>query len=213
MAALREGQRLPRTTAELPLRRKFIHLDLQAKANQKRTEVFHSGRYPGNTLTALPGGVQTLLDVPFQVGAAVLQLGSTGIADKPDKIAGISVGRKCTRLHILHATGYYLDDGQEANIGAYTVHYDDGTSTTIPIVYGRDVLDWWKYPGAGDPSRGKVAWEGTNEAAKEFEATLRLYLTTWENPHPDKAVKTIDYSSTMDTPCAPFCVALTVEEP
>jgi hypothetical protein len=107
-----------------------------------------------------------------------------------------------------HVTRHTYDP---ANSDLLRTTYADGTSATIPIVYGQDVLDWWKYPGAADPKRGKVAWEGTNEAAKEFEATLRLYLTTWENPHPDKGVKAIDYSSTMDTPCAPFCVALTAE--
>jgi hypothetical protein len=189
----------------------FTPINLQDKANHKRDESFHSGRYPGNVLTSLPGGPQNFLGIPFQIGKGVLQLGSTSVQDKPEKITGIPVGRKCTRLQILHATGYYLEEGQEVNIGSYTVHYEDGTSATIPIVYGKDVMDWWKYPGAGDPSRGKVAWEGANEANKEFDATIRLYLMTWENPHPEKRVTSIDFASTMDTVCAPFCVAITAE--
>ena len=36
--------------------------------------------------------------------------------------------------------------------------------------------------------------------------------TTWDNPKPDKKVKTLDYSTTKETICAPFCVAMTVEE-
>jgi hypothetical protein len=208
MDALRQQAAGPRAVGK-----NFAPLDLQPKANQKRSDVFHSGRYPGNTLTSLPGGLQTLLGVPFQIGESVVQLGSNSIQDKPEKVTGIPVGRKCARLYILHATGYYLDEGQEAPIGSYTIHYEDGTSATIPIVYGKDVMDWWKYPGAGDPSRSKVAWEGVNEANKEFDATLRLYLTTWDNPHPDKRVTSIDYASTMDSPCAPFCVAITAQGP
>lgn len=189
---------------------RFTTIDLQSKINHKSKDDFHSGRYPGNNLTSLPTGDQTLLGIKLHIGDGVVQLGSTSIQDKPEKIAGIQVGKRCAKLHILHATGYYLEE--ERRIGAYTINYEDGTSATIPIVYFQDVLDWWKYPGLPEPTRGKVAWEGTNEAAKGFDATIRLYLTTWENPNPDKRVASIDYSSSMETICAPFCVAMTVEE-
>jgi hypothetical protein len=199
--------------AQQTARRRLTFLDLQAKANHKRADDFHSGRYPGNNLASLPAGEQTLGGVKFHIGEGVLQLGSSTIADKPEKVEGIPVGRRVAKLYILHATGYSPEE-EEKRIGAYTVHYQDGTTATIPVVYGQDVMDWWKYPGAADPTRAKVAWEGKNEPAKnEFDATIRLYLTTWENPHPEKAVATIDYASTMDTPCAPFCVAITAEEP
>jgi hypothetical protein len=39
-----------------------------------------------------------------------------------------------------------------------------------------------------------------------------LYLSTWKNPHPEKTVGSIDYVS-MKRNAAPFCVAMTVEEP
>lgn len=188
----------------------FIPLDLQAKTNHKRKDSFQRGRYPGNTLASLPSGEQTFHGITFQVGEGVIQLGSTQLQDKPAKVTGIPVGKKFSKLHILHATGFFLGE-QATPIGAYTVQYDDGTSATIPIVYGMDVLDWWKYPANPEPTRGKVAWEGENEGARGFGATIRLYLTTWENPHPAKTVTSIDYASTMDTECAPFCVAITVE--
>jgi hypothetical protein len=41
---------------------------------------------------------------------------------------------------------------------------------------------------------------------------LTLYLTTWENPKPDKKIVAIDYSTTKETDCAPFCVAISGEE-
>jgi hypothetical protein len=75
------------------------------------------------------------------------------------------------------------------------------------------VVDWWAYPDQKAPTRSKVGWEGENEAAKGFEAKIKLYLTTWENPHPDKKVLRIDYVATMpDQDAAPFCVAMSVEE-
>jgi hypothetical protein len=37
-----------------------------------------------------------------------------------------------------------------------------------------------------------------------------VYVTSWENKYPHKLVTHIDYHST-NTPCTPFCVAMTAE--
>jgi hypothetical protein len=190
---------------------KFAPVDLQPYANQKLKEAMGSGSRPANTLASLPAGQQKFLDIPFQVGEGLMQLGSTELADKPEKIKDIKVGKKLAKLHFLHATAFYLDE--ETPIGSYTVHYADGTTETIPIVNAKDVTDWWKYSFSKEPTQGKVAWQGANDAAKEFEATLWLFQGTWVNPKPDVAVTTIDYASTMKTRCGPFCVAITAEQP
>jgi hypothetical protein len=54
-------------------------------------------------------------------------------------------------------------------------------------------------------------WEGENPAVKQSDLTLRLDLTMWKNPHPDKKVVSIDYVSTNTSGAAPFCVAMTTE--
>jgi Tol biopolymer transport system component len=81
----------------------------------------------------------------------------------------------------------------------------------IPIVYGQDVRDWWFVQGEKGVSRGKVAWEGDNDRAKELNSRIRLYLATWENPKPNLEVVSIEYVSTMNSAGAPFCVAMTLE--
>jgi hypothetical protein len=186
----------------------ITYLDLQAKANHKLKDPFHSGRFPDNTLESLPTGEQKLEGVKFKIGASVIQLGSKQVMDKPEKVEGIKVDQRFAVLHILHATGYGTED--DTLLGEYVVHYENKTKETIEIVYGKDVIDWWFYPGSKEVTRSKKAWEGTNAAAKSYDATLRLYLTTWKNPKPDKKVVSIDYVSKM-TDCAPFCVAMTVE--
>ena len=50
-----------------------------------------------------------------------------------------------------------------------------------------------------------------NPKARLFLKSLRLYVTRWENPHPEKKVRTIDFISST-THAAPFCLAMTVEE-
>jgi hypothetical protein len=48
--------------------------------------------------------------------------------------------------------------------------------------------------------------------SKQVGARVRLYLTTWANPKPDKKVVGINYlSKKADTVAAPFCVAMTLE--
>ena len=87
-----------------------------------------------------------------------------------------------------------------------------GKTETIPVVYGEDVRDWWFNENAKGVSRGKVAWTGDNDAATGLQCRIRLYLTTWENPHPGKKIATIDYQKTApDSAAAPFCAAITLE--
>jgi hypothetical protein len=189
--------------------KKVTFLDLQDKANHKLKEEFH-GRSDGNTLESLKPGEHTLAGVKFKIGEKFLQLGSTNLPEMPEKIEGIKVEQKFTKLHILHATGWNVDD--DATIGEYTITWDDETSITIPIRYGKDVLDWWADDTTPEPTEAKVAWKGENEATKKAKKKIRLYLTTWENPKPEKKVAKIDFTTTKQTMAAPFCVAMTLEE-
>ena len=204
---------------------KYTFVDLQPQANQKLKDPFGSGR-DGNDLASLRTGPRTLLGVNFKVGESVIQLGSKFLKEqKPTKVEGIKVGSTVHKLHILHSTGYgrgNSDEGQESDasfikdgtrIAEYVVRYEDGKTETIPVVYGEDVRDWWFREDEKGPSRGKVAWKAANEAAKKHDCGVRLYLTTWKNPRPDKKVVSIDYVGRKDdTAAAPFCVAITAEE-
>jgi hypothetical protein len=184
-------------------------VDLQPKANQKLNEPFHSTT-AGNTLEDLGKGEKKLTGVRFKIGASCIQLGSK-MLNKPEKVEGIKVDRFCVKLHILHACGWSdVPDGTV--IGRYVLHYEDKKEETIEIVYGKDVRDWWFGPQDKEVDRGKVAWKGDNDPAKAANKRIRLYLTTWKNPKPEKKVVSIDYVSTKTTAGAPFCVAMTLEE-
>jgi hypothetical protein len=187
--------------------KKIAYLDLQPQANQKLKE---SPFDDANHLAELPTGEQTFADVKFKVDDAYILLSSKNLGNKPTKVEGIKVDKKFTKLYILHATHNATEE--DAIIGSYTVNYEDKTQETIAIVYGKDVRDWWYYDDSKEPSRGKVAWKGENDTAKAGNAKIRLYLTTWKNPDPDKKVVSIDFASTNATECAPFCVAMSVEE-
>ena len=197
-----------------------IILDLQPKANQKLAENFHNENFEGNNLAQLPRGESLFGDVRFKIEEKLIQLGCKHVKDKPDKVEGIAVGKKFAKLYLLHATGFgafgkpgdplYISDGTA--IGHYTVKYEDDSEEIIPIVYGEDVRDWFNHDQSKPASRGKVVWEGENEFARQFNAKLRLYLTEWKNPKPDKQVVSIDFEREGDNVAAPFCVAMTAAE-
>jgi hypothetical protein len=189
----------------------FTFIELKAYFNGKLKENLHSDRFANNNLASLPTGKQKFAGVEFTIGDGLMQLGSSLLKEKPEKIEGIKVGRTFKKLHILQACGY--NDPDDTVIGKYIVNYDDKTKAEIDIVYGQDVVDWWAYPDRKAPTKSKVAWEGENEAAKGFDAKIKLYVTTWENPNPKKKVVSIDFLSTpREGPAAPFCVAMTAEE-
>jgi hypothetical protein len=185
-------------------------LDLQPKANGQVAKPFHGGR-EGNDLASLPQGVHKFGGVKFEIGKKLIQLAGKQTSSLPAKVEGIKVGKAFTKLHILQATGTGYQTPQNTVIAKYVVHYKDKTTATVEVAYGKDVLDWWYYEKSPTVTRGKVAWTGDNKAAKESKAKIRLYLTTWKNPHPKKEVTRLDYLSTRTTIAQPFCVALTVE--
>ena len=194
---------------------KFAFIDLQPQANQELKATF-SENFPDSHLAELPQGEQKLGAATYKIGPSCITLGGKLAPTLPGKVE-IAVKRKFTKLHILHATqnGGFADEAHPTHIkdgtpiGEYTVRYSDGSTQAIPIVYGEDVRDWWNWDKSKEANRGKAVWTGTNPAAKEFEIHARLYESIWTNPKPDLEVTSIVYSSKMDTPGAPFCVALT----
>ena len=201
--------------------KKIAYLDLEGKFTHKLTDNFGSDGRPGNFLT-VPTGEQTFAGTKFKIGDGVIQLGSTVLKDKPEKVEGIQVDKKASKLHILHATGYgggpnvpgspwHVAD--DTLIGEFKINYEDKSAEHIQIVFGQDVRDWWFREDEKETSRSKVAWKGDNELAKKYECRLRLYLTTWDNPKPDLKIVSIDYIGRKeDTVAAPFCVAISLEE-
>jgi RNA polymerase sigma factor (sigma-70 family) len=193
---------------------KYTFVDLQPTGNQRLAD--NLGTIDGNNLAAVPRGRVALAGTPFKIGARLNRVRGARSPEPPAAVCGIAIDARFDRLHILQSTmfgnAFGLDDGTE--IGTYTVHYADKTEARIPIIYGRDVRDWWRDSDAAEPSRGKVAWSGTNAATGESggaDGPIRLFSTEWTNPHPDRRVAAIDME-TKDTPCAPFLVALTLEQ-
>lgn len=210
----------PQESATAPV--VYTPVDLQPQANRKLSDNQGSG-VDGNDLAAVPRGEREFAGIKFRVGEGLLQLGSTGLPQMPDRADKITVGQPFVTLHILHATIFgggpnrrgsdlFVADG--TRIGEYRVNFEDGTAVVFPIVYGKDVRDWFYVEGEAEPERGKVAWAGENVRCKQVGAVgIRLYRSQWTNPWPQKKATSIEFASCKnDTVAAPFCVAVTLEQ-
>ena len=190
------------------LRERLTFVDLDPKG----TEFLGDGPANQNDLARLPQGVRRFEGTFYKVGREMIHLRGKNAAQLPESAAGISVNARADRVEILHATQGIAKDGTE--IGSYIIHYDDGTSARIPVVYGRNVTNWWVWPRISEPEvpkEARVAWKGSNDTTDlNAGLTLRLFAMTWRNPHPEKGIATIDVVS-KNTECDPFLVGVTLE--
>jgi hypothetical protein len=165
----------------------------------------------GCDLSSLPVGVHNFAGTDFDVRGLIQLYGTikTG-PNYPKMVADLHVGRKCERIHFLHASGFaFVKDGTE--LGKYIIHFVDGHKCEMPILYGWDVRDWWVRKNEPDEcKRSIVAWRGSNRDSVLHDTTIRLYKSTWSNPRPDVEIASVDYLSS-ETKSAPFLVAITAE--
>jgi WD40 repeat protein len=168
-----------------------------------------------SSLANFPSGLQTFDGIPFDVrGVVRLAAGSlTATKSNPERVDGVKVGRKCKRVHFLHAVSG-ANTKQETVVGRYVVHYANEQTCDIPIVYGKDVMDLWSE--LNEPltaERAALVWLGTNrevQTRRNETPCLRMFKATWPNPLPNVEIASIDFVSSLND-TAPFLVAMTTE--
>ena len=65
-------------------------------------------------------------------------ISETGI-NFPQEVKEIRLNRKVKRLHFLHGAAWSVLD--DTKIGAYGIHYSNGRTANIPIIYQRNVRE------------------------------------------------------------------------
>jgi WD40 repeat protein len=184
-------------------------IDLSDFYNAALTESWHDGE-GRNDLSDLTPGLRKLAGVMFDV-RGLIQVGgaSRDGAAYAKAVRGIRVSQACSRLHFLHAAIFANEVGAGVDLGSYRVHYSDGHKVDIPIVLGKDVLDWFSKSGE-DLSGVVVAWTGQNEDSRRANQQIRLFKTTWVNPFPLVPISGIDFLCGQWS-ATPFLVAITAE--
>lgn len=184
---------------------RFFTVDIQSKANRFLNE---GTDVPENHLGEMPVGPYTANQVPFDIGRRYIQLAGQFVSGCPKEVQGIAVNRRAAKVHFLHGTTH---DGVLAQqVAAYTFHYEDGASETMPVITGRHVREWHSNrPQMA--TRASIAWSGTNPAASRRSRKIHVYACTWENPHPEKTIASIDFErGALKQPSA-FCLAITCD--
>ncbi len=185
----------------------FVPVDFQPQAN-----------LPLSEFEGIPAGGQTFEGVNYQIGPKFLQVGSTVFLDYPREIPGIAVDKTCKAIHFLHASqggafqrpGHPKHEKDGVPIGRYVVHYADGETETVPIIYGQGLRDAWDWDNNTPAASSKLVWTGDNPKAGKYGRKLRFYWAIWENPHPEKPIATMDFLS-ANAKAAPFCLAISLE--
>ncbi|MBN2390600.1 MAG: hypothetical protein JXR84_07750 [Anaerolineae bacterium] len=166
----------------------------------------------GASLAALPKSIQVFAEAAFDV-RGLIQLAGKGTEAEtgrafPPSVKGIKVNYKGKKLHFLHGTAWQAEE--DTKVGEYILHYANGQTKYIPLIYQRHLKDWWVQEGDPIPTDTEIAWTGENEAAHKLGYKIHLYRYTINNPFPNEEIVTLDFVSTM-TESAPFLIALTVE--
>jgi hypothetical protein len=175
----------------------------------------------GSNLQPLPKGIQSFAGTTFDVrgliqlsGITLLQAAGIDPATPhpyyPDAVNGIAVHAAAQRIHFLHAACWAAADGEK--VGDYVVHYAGGAVAAIPILYLRQLRDWWTKTGDPMPTEATVAWAGQNEIALKRGLQVILFDWAWTNPQPAVQIDTVDFVSAEAT-SSPFLVAITLEPP
>lgn len=201
-AAVLSGAALPRDPAATA-----AQIDLTKFYNAGFGEACR-GADARNNLGNLPAGLQVFDRIRFDA-RGIVQLAREASAQAqgrqfPDRVRDIPLRQKARRLHFLHGTGWTMEEGVE--VGRYIIHYADGKTEALPLLYGRDLRDWWVVGSPGPAANAAVAWAGLTPGGQR----VCLYHRVWENPFPDQELASLDFLSTQ-TWCAPFLIAVTAE--
>jgi WD40 repeat protein/serine/threonine protein kinase len=213
--------------SEEPLRLRVPQRPAEAGERQIDLGSFYNGSFregwlPSNQWSVrshknLPGlreGLVELGGTAFDARGVVQLRGRELAGDSgfPEGVSGIPVGRKAAVLHFLHGVAWDVPVGMV--VGWYRVHYEGAGTLEIPLVYGRNILDWSTHAGVKVHPAMAEAPEVFRDSNAYVRRTLggqvRLFDFRWSNPHPGNTVTKIDFVSAM-TRAAPFLIALSAD--
>jgi hypothetical protein len=187
----------------------FTPIDLGPYANRglkddKAEGIVGPANQGNNDLSEVPTGLQNFAGIPFLISTpkSVITLYSTQAnnMDLPKAVNGIKVAQKADALFFITNIAWGAKEPFK-----FVVHYEDGSSVEIPMILYQQVYGWWDNPdekGLSD-TMAKFgcfpAWKGTNPMVKaQGRWGIMLPAYEWANPHPEKAIKNLDFVSTPE---------------
>jgi hypothetical protein len=200
----------------------YTPIDIKAQANQYLTDQgwFGDKQFP---FAELPRGKQRFADVAYNIYnfttspvPNIIMLGGDGIpGNLPDRVSGIPVGRKADALFFLQAAridsrrnGEEIKTGKKYEMADYIVTYADGSTAKVPV-YAEIGVDDYKQKSPQALPDAQIAWTKPY-AGTDFSAVA--YSMQWNNPSPEKIIKTIDLVYGPDRRGTPALLAVTAAQ-
>ncbi len=163
----------------------------------------------GNDLREMPEGLVEMEGTPFRIRparlnspAAIMLDGGALPGTFPKRVDGIEVNTKLNALDFLHGCAFAADNG--AKVGEYIVHYEDGKTETIGLIYGRNIHAW-------DDQSTAMSYGFAWRTRAQDGRLIGVSETRWKNRRPDVKVASIDFVS-EGTEASPFLIAITAEQ-
>lgn len=196
---------------------KCVPIDLRKSVNMAFADEAAADRKGGwtdqgvNDYAQMPLGRNFFANVPFEIidpssngNRSVFVLSGKPRPYFPSKFEGIKIDSKAANIYFLHTFSWGVKKGEPAFI--YKINYSDGTTLEAAPEAGKDIAGWW------DPqpvSNAKIAHESHNSICPE---NIGIYCWRWQNPHPEKKIKSIDIVS-LDNGGVPIIAGITIEKP
>lgn len=115
----------------------------------------------------------------------------------------VPMNSKATRIAFLH-TAMFVGAPPDTRLGEYLIRYTDGSETSVPLLHGHHLRDWFLVQEADGlaPALTMLSSSGVEYGA---------FVTFWDNPYPQKPIRDITVQS---EDAAVLCLlAVTAETP
>ncbi len=150
---------------------------------------------PTMDMRNLQAGDYTWNDVAFRVAkgnACFIMKNKNRPSENLPAGGKVDLKGKADVLAFLQTGGWISADVQQAT---YIVNYDDGTKVEIPVIGGKNIIDWVAPPSRADevkydPALGFIM-PATSVASPQF-VHVTVWMVLWKNPHPDKQITTLE---------------------
>ena len=143
-----------------------------------------------NDLRSFTPGVIAAQGIPFAIGDRVVVLRGTMRMRFPVGSPVIPLdGIKAERLAFCHTVAWGAYHG--GKVFEYIITYENGKQEIFPVIYLKDVVDWW---GGQEALNARPAWRGVNG-----ETMVALQHAQWKNPHPEEPLKSIQAVSAVQS--------------
>ena len=170
---------------------------------------------PGDSWAQVPQGETNFDGIPFLMFGKINLTGLGRARDgefQPPRVGEIPVGHRASHVHLMHGASY--DCPEDTPIASLLLRYESGETRSLFIRYGVHVRNWYVEATEvntelTDP-RSFVAWNGNTRSDGGGKPT-RLFKTTFDNPLPGKAIRSIDLLSLFARANA-VILAITLED-